>query len=124
MSEHFKARNRTARAAVVGNPASARLDASVANCFPGLELDVRNLDGRFFPGLLFRVVTAPAAPVPEALPNQAGIRLAYVDYQNDPMLPERSDVPTRMREPLAKVRLLALSCVAGTAARIAGSRLS
>jgi hypothetical protein len=93
MSEPFKPRNRTARAAVVGNPASARLDASVANCFPGLELDVRNLDGRFFPGLLFRVVTAPAAPVPEALPNQAGIRLAYVDYQNDPMLPERSDEP-------------------------------
>ena len=48
----IKPRNRTARAAgVVGNPASARLDAAVGNCFPGLELDVRNLDGRFFPGL-------------------------------------------------------------------------
>ena len=63
MSAEFKPRNRTARASVIGNPASAGLDASVANCFPGLELDVRNLEGRFFPGLVFRVVTAPAAPV-------------------------------------------------------------
>ena len=45
MSE-FKPRNRTARAAhrVIGNPASAGLDASVGNCFPGLEIDVRNLE--------------------------------------------------------------------------------
>ena len=93
MSAEFKPRNRTARAAVVGNPASARLDASVANCFPGLELDVRNLEGRFFPGLLFRVVTAPAAPVAQALPNQAGIRLAAVEWQNETMLPERSELP-------------------------------
>ncbi len=95
MNGPVKPRNLTARAAhrVLGNPASAGLDASVGNCFPGLEIDVRNLDGRFFPGLVFWVVTAPAAPVPEALPNQAGIRLHALDYLQDPMLTPTSDEP-------------------------------
>lgn len=86
-------RNRTARAAALGNPASARLESGVGNCFPGLEMDVRNLEGRFFPGLVFWVVTEPLAPVPEAPPNQAGIRLKYLDYLQDPLLPERSTEP-------------------------------
>lgn len=91
----IRPRNLSARAAhrVLGNPASAGLDASVGNCFPGLELDVRNLDGRFFPGLVFWVVTAPAAPVPEAPPNQAGIRLHALDFLQDPMLPADSPEP-------------------------------
>lgn len=91
----FRPRNRSARAAhrVIGNPASAGLDASVGNCFPGLEIDVRNLDGRFFPGLVFWVVTAPAAPVPEAPPNQQGIRLHALDFLQDPMLPADSPEP-------------------------------
>jgi hypothetical protein len=48
-------RNLTARAAaqVVGNPANTRLESGVGNCFPGLEFDHRNLDRRFFPGLVF-----------------------------------------------------------------------
>ncbi len=78
---------------VVGNPAGARLESGVGNCFPGLEWDVRNLEGRFFPGLLFWVVTEPLAPVPEAPTNQAGIRLKYLDYLSDPLLPERSAEP-------------------------------
>lgn len=88
-------RNQSARAAhrVLGNPASAGLDASVGNCFPGLEIDVRNLDGRFFPGLLFWVVTAPAAPEPGAVPNQAGIRLHALDFLQDPMLAANSTEP-------------------------------
>jgi hypothetical protein len=47
--------NRTAHlsAAAAGNPASAHLASGVANCFPGLEFDHRNLDRRFFPGLVF-----------------------------------------------------------------------
>lgn len=90
----FKPRNRTALAAgVIGNPASARLDAAVGNCFPGLELDVRNLDGRFFPGLLFRIVAAPVAPLPGTPADEGGARLVVVEWQNDPMLPERSDQP-------------------------------
>src|SRR5262245_31369790 len=96
MANKIFARNLTARAAqaaryVVGNPTSARLESGVANCFPGLELDLRNLDCRFFPGLLFQFVIAPRQPVPEALPNQEGCRLLYVDYLEDPMLPATSE---------------------------------
>jgi hypothetical protein len=93
MSNGILPRNRTARYAAIGNPATARIDSAVANCFPGLELDVRALEGRFFPGLLFWVVAAPVAPVAGAIPNQAGIHLKYLDYEADPMLPERSDEP-------------------------------
>jgi hypothetical protein len=93
MSSPFKPRNRTARAAVIGNPASARLDDAVGNCFPGLELDVRNLDGRFFPGLLFRIVAAPVAPLPGTPANEGGARLVVVDWASDPMLRERSPEP-------------------------------
>lgn len=48
-------RNLTARAGaiVAGNPPTSRPESGVANCFPGLELDHRNLDRRFFPGLIF-----------------------------------------------------------------------
>src|SRR5215472_5260807 len=51
-------RNLTARAEfqVVGNPIVTRPEDAVANCFPGLELDVRNLDRRFFPGLVFNFI--------------------------------------------------------------------
>jgi hypothetical protein len=47
--------NLTARAAtmVTGNPVTTRLEGGVGNCFPGLEFDHRNLDRRFFPGLVF-----------------------------------------------------------------------
>src|ERR1700681_366626 len=54
-------RNLTARAAmqVVGNPVNTRLESGVGNCFPGLEFDHRNLDRRFFPGLIFNYGTIP-----------------------------------------------------------------
>jgi hypothetical protein len=38
---------------VAGNPETSRLESAVANSFPGLEIDHRNLDRRFFPGLVF-----------------------------------------------------------------------
>jgi hypothetical protein len=55
MSQKIFPRNLTARAAaqVVGNPVTTRLESGVGNCFPGLEFDHRNLDRRFFPGLVF-----------------------------------------------------------------------
>jgi hypothetical protein len=73
-------RNLTANAAylVPGNPAVTRPEDAVANCFPGLEIDVRTLDRRFFPGLVFDFVTG-------------GARLMYVDVYQDPDL--RSDKP-------------------------------
>jgi hypothetical protein len=54
-------RNLTARAAVriAGNPVTTRLESGVGNCFPGLEFDHRNLDRRFFPGLVFNFGVAP-----------------------------------------------------------------
>src|SRR5260370_38406867 len=56
--------NLTARAAamVAGNPVTTRLEGGVANCFPGLEFDHRNLDRRFFPGLVFQFGDSTGAP--------------------------------------------------------------
>ena len=55
-------RNLTARAAtlVAGNPVTSRLESGVGNCFPGLEFDHRNLDRRFFPGLVFEFTATGA----------------------------------------------------------------
>lgn len=88
-------RNLTARAAlaarkVVGNPVTTMMESGVANCFPGLEFDVRVLDCRFFPGLVFQFIVPPKYPLPDAIPNQQGARLLYTDYLLDPMLPETS----------------------------------
>ena len=68
-------RNLTAQAAylVPGNPVVTRPEDAVANCFPGLEIDIRNLDRRFFPGLVFEFISE-------------GARLAYVDVYEDPDL--------------------------------------
>jgi hypothetical protein len=52
--------NLTAQAAynVLGNPPSTRPESGVANCFPGLEYDHRNLDRRFFPGLVVEYISS------------------------------------------------------------------
>ncbi|QOZ71014.1 hypothetical protein WN72_35425 [Bradyrhizobium arachidis] len=89
---NLTARSNSALERVVGNPANTRLESGVANCFPGLEFDVRTLDNRFFPGLLFRFVTKPLYPEEGTIPNQQGVRLLYIDYLNDPMLPETSEL--------------------------------
>jgi len=61
MNQKIFPRNLTARAAVriAGNPVTTRLESGVGNCFPGLEFDHRNLDRRFFPGLVFNFGVAP-----------------------------------------------------------------
>jgi Ferritin-like len=61
MTERLFARNLTAKAAIkiVGNPVTTRLESGVGNCFPGLEFDHRNLDRRFFPGLVFNFGVMP-----------------------------------------------------------------
>jgi len=91
------ARNLTARAAeaarhVVGNPVTTRLESAVGNCFPGLEFDVRELDRRFFPGLVFQFVQPPRPEyeLPGATAHQEGAHLLYADWFFDPMLPETS----------------------------------
>jgi hypothetical protein len=85
----LRPRNQTARY-VVGNPVTTRMEAGVANCFPGLEFDVRNLDRRFFPGILFQFIVVPLYAVPTAPPNQRGARVLYLDFLEDPMLPPAS----------------------------------
>ncbi|MBZ5594812.1 MAG: hypothetical protein LAP39_21415 [Acidobacteriia bacterium] len=57
--------NLTAQAAKVvpGNPVTTRLESGVGNCFPGLEYDHRNLDRRFFPGLVFEFGDVTGAPL-------------------------------------------------------------
>lgn len=86
-------RNLTARAAyrAPGNPANTRLDSGVGNCFPGLEMDVRDLDRRFFPGLVFNAVRVPLNPAPEAPKRTEGFHLVYLDYMYDPLLPPESE---------------------------------
>ena len=81
MSESSKIfpRNLTARAAyqVTGNPDISRPEDSVANCFPGLDVDLRNLDRRFFPGLVFEFVSAGSES------NRGGALLLYPDGRGD-----------------------------------------
>ena len=78
-------RNLTARAdvLVVGNPVSTRLESGVGNCYPGLEFDHRNLDRRFFPGLIFDFVSQDDAVTADL--TRAGLRLTAVD-PTDPAL--------------------------------------
>ena len=78
--------NLTARAAylVPGNPAITRPEDAVANCYPGLELDIRNLDRRFFPGLVFEFVARDDTGSPYTEPARYGARLAYLDPDADP----------------------------------------
>lgn len=81
-------RNLTARAAyeVPGNPAITRPEDAPANCYPGLDLDVRNLDRRFFPGLVFEFVARDDISAPYTEPTNYGARLLYIDDQLDPEL--------------------------------------
>ncbi|MGH9280870.1 MAG: ferritin-like domain-containing protein [Acidimicrobiales bacterium] len=62
-------RNLTARADYVvrGNPASTRPESGVDNCYPGLEFDQRNLDKRFFPGLVVEFHRPDGAVVVDVL---------------------------------------------------------
>jgi len=67
------------------------MESGVANCFPGLEWDIRELDRRFFPGLVFQFIQTPLYPVPGILPVQQGAKLAWIDSLDDPALPFTSD---------------------------------
>lgn len=72
--------NLTAKAAynVSGNPPATRPESGVANCFPGLEYDHRNLDCRFFPGLLVDYIAEGprlGVRVVETRRNDPGLRM-------------------------------------------------
>src|SRR5262249_25657354 len=59
------------------------LESGVSNCYPGLEYDHRNLDRRFFPGLVFEFVSQEDAANPDA--TRQGALLRTVDT-SDPGL--------------------------------------
>lgn len=105
MSDKIFPLNLTAMAAlaenVKGNPVTTRLESGVANCFPGLEFDHRNLDRRFFPGLAFEFVSSEQA-------LRAGARLVQVN-PNDPDLDPSTfeGLPADAPDPTAQSRLQA-----------------
>ncbi|RHW25390.1 hypothetical protein D0Z08_19370 [Nocardioides immobilis] len=78
-------RNLTARASfnVAGNPPSTRPESGVGNCYPGLEYDHRNLDRRFFPGLVVEFASQDDAASPDL--GRRGARVVAVDT-DDPDL--------------------------------------
>src|SRR4051794_22995180 len=82
------AMNRTARQQhlVAGNPPLTRPEDAVANCYPGLELDVRNLDRRFFPGLVFEFIARNDVSAEFTELMRYGARVSYVDIDRDPDL--------------------------------------
>jgi|EndMetStandDraft_3_1072993.scaffolds.fasta_scaffold14852_2 hypothetical protein len=96
-------RNLTAQAdyLVPGNPVISRPEDAVANCFPGLELDVRNLDRRFFPGLVFNFVSFT---VEKVRGMHYGAKLAYVDVPEDPDLGLDPDTTARLFNSLGITR--------------------
>ena len=94
-------RNLTARLAyqAAGNPATSRLEDVVGNCFPGLEVDVRNLDRRFFPGLVFNFAGREHRILPAENPKLYGARLTSLEYESDPDLnPADPDVQPLLAE--------------------------
>jgi hypothetical protein len=96
-------RNLTAQASylVPGNPVVTRPEDAVANCYPGLELDVRNLDRRFFPGLVFNFVE-PADPSQRVPGKCYGAVVAYNDFIEDPDLQIGEPETERLYEELKK----------------------
>src|SRR5262245_981161 len=77
-NEKLQPRNQTARRATAraaGNPVIVEMESGVGNCFPGLELDLRNLERRFFPFLTvdfvnnrMEIVAVDVAALQAALP--------------------------------------------------------
>jgi hypothetical protein len=97
-------RNLTAQAAynVPGNPPITRLESGVGNCYPGLEYDHRNLDRRFFPGLVIEYVSQGDPSTAQAF--RQGARVVSVDMVD----PELFSPPTAFKN-LAPALTSALS---------------
>jgi hypothetical protein len=84
-SQKIFPRNLTARLSyqAAGNPVSSRLEDEVGNCFPGLGIDLRNLDRRFFPGLVFNFAGREHRELDPEAPDLYGARLASVEDECD-----------------------------------------
>ena len=73
--------------AVLGNPVATLMESGVGNCFPGLEFDLRQLDVRFFPGLVFDF----PGVTPEGPDGTQGAQLVYADTLGDPVFDMQQD---------------------------------
>jgi hypothetical protein len=106
------ARNLTARAKFLtaGNPVNTRLEAGVGNCYPGLEFDHRNLDRRFFPGLVVEFVSQDDAAQPD--PARRGAKIVAVELGDADLAPPRS--AGEARQARAAALRAALSAGLGT----------
>ena len=74
---------------VAGNPVTTRLESGVSNCYPGLEYDHRNLDRRFFPGLIFNFASGDANGT---ITQHTGAHLAGVDLSDPALVAEDPSV--------------------------------
>jgi hypothetical protein len=94
MSDKIFPRNLTARSEklVVGNPVTTRLESGVGNCYPGLEFDQRNLDRRFFPGLMFEFVSQTDSPTPAAA--RGGALFLGLNLRDPALNPTNPDLQT------------------------------
>jgi hypothetical protein len=96
---------------VTGNPPSTRPESGVGNCYPGLEYDHRNLDRRFFPGLLVDYVSEGAERgiirVTAVVADDPGLQapptsdpgLRRIDFSKPP----RTDLGAQLRSDLANL---------------------
>jgi len=106
MTDKIFPRNLTARAdyRVPGNPASTRLESGVGNCYPGLEFDHRNLDRRFFPGLVFEFIAQNDASA--AAVARSGARLVEVVTDDPDLTPDPAQHPDRVAPAAALLKAL------------------
>ena len=105
-------RNLTARAdmPIAGNPVNTRLEGGVGNCYPGLEFDHRNLDRRFFPGLVIEFISQDDATQPDAA--RRGAKIVAVEL-GDPGLSPPLEADDTRRARAATLRT-ALANAVGT----------
>ena len=115
MANKMIARNLTAKAAynVPGNPPSTRPESGVSNCYPGLEYDHRNLDRRFFPGLIIEYLSSDGSDPGNA---RQGARVVAVDITDS----ELQTAERRYRDAARNLRA-ALRGPSGTALSTDGS---
>jgi hypothetical protein len=98
---------------IAGNPVTSRLESTPANCRPGLDVDIRNLDRRFFPGLVFDFAEFDKS---DPLAKRRGAQLVHVDL-DDPDLPKADKVLgeqlSSLKDMLGRVPILLESLEAG-----------
>ncbi|ETX02264.1 MAG: hypothetical protein ETSY2_35870 [Candidatus Entotheonella gemina] len=118
-------RNLTARAAYIvpGNPVTTRPEDGVDNCYPGLEMDARNIQKFFFPGLYFEVYRNEGALLADLIPEDQAkqwedLGLKKTDLNNRLYLwPSKGGPP-----PINPLTTRLPSCLRGNKVSMSGAR--